>query len=91
MIILLKHYLARLEAEESVKPPHLRRDIPSITKLAKEVGLSRQQLQSWASNQVRNINLDVTDKILKAMQRRGFPMEISDMLGYYNEEQQSWP
>ncbi|MCB0194146.1 MAG: helix-turn-helix domain-containing protein [Anaerolineae bacterium] len=83
MIVTLKQYLSKLEAEESVRPEDQRRDIPSITTLAKEVGISRVQLQRLVSNETEGIKFELGGNIIKSMRQRGFDMNITDLLEYY--------
>ncbi|MCB0163778.1 MAG: helix-turn-helix domain-containing protein [Anaerolineae bacterium] len=83
MIVTFKQYLNKLEAEESVLPKEQRRDIPSITSLADEVGISRVQLQRLVSNETEGIKFELGGNIIKAMRKRGFEMNVSDLLEYY--------
>lgn len=84
MIITLKEYLSRLEATESIQPPDKRREIPTITALADEIGVSRVQLQRLVSNNTEGIKFDIGGKIIKAMRQRGFSMDVTDLLEYHD-------
>lgn len=85
MIVKLKTYLSQLEDLEQARPECERRPVPSITELASEIGLSRIQLQRLASNQVEGIKFSIADSIIKAMRRRKFPMELTDLIDYVEE------
>lgn len=82
MIITLKSYLAELEKEEQFRPATKRRDVPTITALAKEIGVSRAQFHKMLANQTKSLKLDIADNIIKAMRERGFNMDVSDLLEY---------
>lgn len=84
MLVKLKEYLERLKAEESILPVEKRRDIPSITALADEIGISRVQLQRLVSNETEGIKFDVGGKLIKVMRQRGFKMDITDLLEYHD-------
>lgn len=84
MIVILNEYLSRLKALESAQSPDKRREIPTITALAEEIGVSRVQLQRLASNGTEGIQFDVGGKIIKAMRERGFQMDITDLLEYHD-------
>ncbi len=85
MIIKLRSYLASLEEAERAKPESIRRDVPSLAGLADDVGISRQQLHRIASSNIESLRLAVAGDIIKAMRRRGFPMEVNDLLGFIDE------
>lgn len=85
MIIKLKSYLASLEEEERTKPSQDRRRIPTITDLAKHIGISRIQMQRIASGNISSLKLDVADRIITEMRKQGFPMDVGDLIGYRPE------
>lgn len=74
MVIKLKSYLAGLTVEGH--------EAPSITALAKEIGLSRVQLQRIAGNKVESVRLDVLSNIIHVMRQRGFSMQTTDLIDY---------
>lgn len=80
MIIKLRSYLTNLEENERAKGD--RREVPTITALAKDVGISRVQMQRIASGNVDSLKLRVANDIIKAMRQRGFEMSVSDFLEY---------
>lgn len=83
MRIKLKNYLTDLEHKENFKPKEQRREVPTITALAEEVGISRVQLQRLAtSDATLALKLDLADRIITAMRKRGFPMDVNDLLEY---------
>lgn len=85
MIIKLRSYLANLEDGEQAAPPAQRRDVPTITALAKEAKVSRVQLQRVAGNDVKSVKLEIVGNIIKALRRRGFGTEVGDLLEYREE------
>ena len=80
--IALKHYLDTVAYEEGFKPKKDRREIPTITALAGDIGITRSQLHRILSNEVKSLNLDIADKVITAMRLRGFDMAITDLLDY---------
>ena len=82
MIIKLKGYLANLESVERVKPEGQRLEVPTITALADDVGISRVQMQRIATGDIKSIKLDVAGGIIRSMRERGFSMDVTDLLGY---------
>jgi DNA-binding Xre family transcriptional regulator len=74
MIIKLRTFLATLEDEGH--------PVPTLTELAKEVGVSRPQMYRIASGKVDNLSLATLAGIISTMRRRGFKMDIGDLLEY---------
>ena len=82
LIITLKSYLASLEKEEHFKPETERREVPTVTALAREAEISRAQLHKIMANDTKSLKFDVGDRIIRAIRYRGFDMQISDLLEY---------
>ena len=82
MYITLKSYLDRLEALERSRPASQRRDVPSIGELAKELGIHRVTLSNIANGNIRQLDLETGGRIITALRRRGFEMDVSDMIAY---------
>lgn len=84
MIVTLRAYLARLQADELAKPSDRRSSVPSLTELAEAVGYSRQSMYNLVSekNPARRLDLDTAAKIIDELRRRGFSMDITDLLAY---------
>src|SRR5689334_23363675 len=82
MYITLKTYLERLETFERSRPKDQRRHIPSLRELAKDVGIHEVTLNNIANNNIRQLNLDTGAQIITAMRRRGFDIDVSDLLAY---------
>lgn len=82
MIIVLKRYLAKLEADQDALPETERRAVPTLTQLAKDVGLSRVQMSRLATNNTEGIKFSIGAEIIEAMRERGFSMQVSDLLEY---------
>ena len=83
--IALKHYLDTIAYEEGFKPQKDRRKIPTITALAGEVGITRSQMHRILSNEVKSLNLDIADKIITVMRKRGFDMAVTDIVDYRDQ------
>lgn len=82
MIVKLKSYLATLDDLERFKPAANRKPIPTVTELAKEVGVSRAQMQRVVSGHIDSLKLKVGGGIIKALRERGFETDVSDILEY---------
>ncbi|MCB0182120.1 MAG: helix-turn-helix domain-containing protein [Anaerolineae bacterium] len=82
MKVILKHYLDRLQYEEAFKPETERKPVPTITELANDISITRQQLHRIVGDDIKSLKLDVADDIIKAMRRRGFEMEVKDLLEF---------
>jgi DNA-binding Xre family transcriptional regulator len=83
--IALKHYLDTIAYEEGFKPQKDRRNVPTITALADEVGITRSQMHRILSSEVKSLNLDIADKIITVMRQRGFDMAITDIVDYRDQ------
>ena len=83
--IALKHYLDTIAYEEGFKPQEDRRNVPTITALAGDVGITRSQMHRILSNEVKSLNLDLADKIITVMRQRGFDMAITDIVDYRDQ------
>src|SRR5262245_40089108 len=82
MYITLKTYLDHLEAIEKSKAEHQRRKVPSMEELAKAVGIHPVTLSNIANSNIRQLNLETGGRIITAMRRFGFPMTVTDLIGY---------
>ena len=80
--VKLKSYLAQVEHDESFKPEAERREVPTITALSDEVGITRSQMHRILAGQVKSLKLDVAEGIIRALRRRGFWMDVGDLLEY---------
>jgi DNA-binding Xre family transcriptional regulator len=85
MIVTLRSFLARLEDEERFKPEAQRRTVPSVTELAKEVGLSRVQMQRVVGGDITSLKLSVGGGVIKALRERGFSADVNDILEYRDD------
>lgn len=82
MYLNLKSYLGELEAVERSKPVGKRRDVPTMTELARAVGMHKVSFSRLVTGQVRSLNFDVGAKILDELRRRGFETNPGDIIGY---------
>lgn len=80
--VKLKTYLAQLEDGEVFKPQEQRFEIPTVSALADEAGITRAQMHRILANDIKSLKLDVADSIIKSMRRRGFVMDVSDLLEF---------
>lgn len=87
VLVNLKSYLADLERNETARPEKERRQIPTLAELADVVGMHRISFYRIANNQIGKLDLEIADKVIAEMQRRGFPMQINDFLIYIPHEQ----
>jgi DNA-binding Xre family transcriptional regulator len=53
-----------------------------MAEIASEIGLSSTAISNIARNQIKQLTLVTGAKIIAAMQRRGFPMQVSDLIAY---------
>lgn len=82
MYINFEAYLSSLKAVESSKPERHRRRVPTISDLAKSIGMHQTTLSRLINNQVSQLSLETGDRIITEMRRRGFPMEVTDLITY---------
>ena len=79
----LQDYLVLLEASEIEKPPSQRREVPSLVELATITNMSRQGMYHFSSDEVRRVNLDTLAAVINELRRRGFEVEVGDLLREY--------
>lgn len=81
--VTLDAYLDRLRSEEGYKRESEQRPVPSYGELAEEAGIAPVTLSRIANGHIKQLSLDTASSILDALNRRGFPADISDLLTYY--------
>lgn len=81
--LAIEQLLSRLEAEELVKPPIHRREIPSIPTLAAVAGVHRVTMYNLVKGNVKQVNLELLTAVFNELQRRGFKVEVADLLVAY--------
>ena len=86
MYINLNTYLSHLKAIESRKAKEVRKKVPSLSELASSIGMHQTSLSRLANNKVNQLTLDTGGKIIAEMRRRGFPMQITDLIDYRDDE-----
>ena len=85
--IVLKEYLERLNAIEVMKPRgEPRKQVPTISELAKKSGLHRGSLYRIAHQPAGALHFKTANKIIKAMRAFGFDMQIQDLVTYEEDE-----
>ncbi len=82
MFIRLKAYLAELEAQEANKPPGHQQRVPSVAELARAIGMSHQGFSNIVNNEIKQLSLETGAKIIAEMHRRGFSMDVQDLVTY---------
>lgn len=82
MYVTLHAYLKRLRDLESSKPEERRRYVPTLTEIAADVGITTVAMSNIANNKIRQLSLETGGKIIDAMQKRGFPMEVNDLVAF---------
>jgi hypothetical protein len=86
LYINLNTYLSQLKAIENSKPAGAkRREVPTITELAEAIELHQTSLSRIANNRISHFNLEVGNKIINELRRRGFEMQVTDLLVYREE------
>lgn len=73
--VSLGSYLANLEAQG-------RMNVPTIRSLAGSIGMHEVTLHNIAKGRSKQLNLETAQRILDEMNRRGFKMDISDLVKY---------
>ena len=82
MYITLKTYLEQMSALERSKTAESRRTVPTIGELAGELGIHRVTMSNIANGNVQQLDLKTGGAVITAMRRRGFKMEVSDLIAY---------
>jgi hypothetical protein len=88
MYVVLKAYLEHQRALERSKPETQRRPVPTIDELATELGIHRVTLSNIANGNIQDLNLRLGGRVITAMRRRGFQMEVTDFIAYRPPEPQ---
>lgn len=82
MYINLDSYLTDLKVLESSRPEPRRRRVPTITELAESIGMHQTTLSRLVNNKISQLSLETGDRIITEMRRRGFPMQVTDLITY---------
>src|SRR5262249_31787307 len=91
MYVSLRSYIDRLSAIENSKPRDQRRTVPTMKELAEEVGIHPVTMSAIASSSIRQLNLEVGGRIIAAMRRHGFPMDVGDLLAFREATDEAQP
>lgn len=83
---VLKEYLAKIERKERGLPVEERRRVPTMSDISRESGVSFQSINRLANGHAKHLNLSTGNKIIKAVRKRGFPMEIQDLFRFVPDE-----
>jgi DNA-binding Xre family transcriptional regulator len=87
MYVTLRSYIERLSALENSKPKDQRRHVPTMKELAEEVGIHQVTMSEISNSNIRQLNLETGGRIIAAMRRRGFSMDVNDLLAYREAEE----
>ncbi len=79
MRIILKSYLHDLKSKEGGEK------VPTIRDLAKSIGMEENTLFNISNNRIKQLSLETSEKIISEMRRRGFNMQVSDLLMYQDD------
>lgn len=85
--VRLKAYLDDLKAIEMSKPPSQRKKVPSLSELARKLGLHQTHLARIAGNKMASLNFKIFGDIITEMRGRGFPMQVTDLLVYRDPDE----
>jgi hypothetical protein len=88
MYITLRSYIDRLTAIENSRPKDQRRAVPTMKELAMEVGIHPVTMSAIAGSNIRQLNLETGGRIISAMRRHGFDMQVTDLLDYREGNQE---
>jgi DNA-binding Xre family transcriptional regulator len=89
IIVKLKGYLQRLEAEESAKAMsgYQARRVPSLGELARTLGVTDATLSRLVNNHMTRINTDTIDQIIKLLRAQGFNTTLGDVIEFVDDTQ----
>lgn len=80
--VRLVPYLQELALIEQTKPLALQRPVPTLGELAKIAGLSKNAMSNLTTGKTRSLNLDLACTIIDEIRRRGFDMDLTDLVAY---------
>jgi len=80
--IRLKTYLSELEDLERGKPEAERRQVPTLTDLAKAAGVHKGTLSRLVTGKINSVNLFIARDIFDELYRRGFRPNPADLFAY---------
>lgn len=83
LVLSFRAYLSGLRAAELKKPVTERRRVPTLTELAREVGVSPAQFARIVGGEVQSLNLKTGARIIAVMRQHGFEMEERDLIQYW--------
>lgn len=82
--IRLKEYLEDLKQKEEMKDG-VRLQVPSLYDLAGDTGIHYTTLNRIARDRITKLDLKKTDQIIKTMRKRGFNMDITDLIVFKDD------
>ena len=84
--VSIREHLALLEVEGFKLPPAERREIPTMAELAAAAGMTTQGLYNISSPSIKKVNIAVLSTVINELRRRGFEVEVGDLLREYPAE-----
>ena len=82
LFIKLGSYLQEIRAKEYQRPILERRKIPTYSELARIAGVSHSTVARIGRGDIELLNLPVCHSIISEMRRRGFDMQMTDIVDY---------
>lgn len=76
----VSEHLDALKAAENQKPLNQRREVPTLSDIARETGVNRASLYNWAANKYESSRHDMLAAVMNELRRRGFPVTVEDLL-----------
>lgn len=89
MYIRLKPYLEELAIKETARPEVERREVPTMEEIARAVGYNPVSMSRLVTGKIKSLNLELGAAIIDEVRRRGFAMEVTDLVGYDPAEHES--
>jgi hypothetical protein len=82
MYIRLKPYLEELAIKEEARPEEERRPVPTMEEIARSVKYNPVSMSRLVTGRIKSLNLELGAAIVDELRRRGFPMQVTDLVGY---------
>lgn len=80
--VMLSEYIKKLKAEESVRPVHLRRHVPTIRELVEASGTTESNYYKFLRNDQKDINRHYINSSIGLLRIRGFDVQLCDIIKY---------
>ena len=87
VFINLKPYLAELERNQTSKSQSERLKVPTLAKIARQLGMNEKHFLRIANNKIKRLDLEKLDGIIEFMREQGFNTDVADLLIYKPRDQ----